>query len=203
VYSATIRIIVSIEICSDGIAQPPHPARMGTPNGRGRCAIAPRMTWISLPTMLTVTRATMRWRRRFTISRATISERPTAFSTHQDASAANALNNEVAPSPASQATTASSTTVTATAVPSMPRANTAIVRIMTTMAAVSQPIPLVWRRCGSGGGSPVGRRRGAVDAAATAERNRLCEEPRSRVVESVGTSTGPSKADHQSRASSQ
>jgi hypothetical protein len=78
---------------------------------------------------------------------------------------------------------------------SRPRPNTTTVRIITTIAAVSQPTPLVWSRCGSGGGSPVGRRLGALDAAATAERSRPCIEPRIRVVESVGTSTKPSKAD--------
>jgi hypothetical protein len=67
---------------------------------------------------------------------------------------------------------------------------------------VSQPIPLVCNRCGRGGGSPVGRRRGALDAAATAERSRPGSGLRNRVVESVGTSTASSKADHQSHTSS-
>jgi hypothetical protein len=60
--------------------------------------------------------------------------------------------------PASQPTTASSTTVTATAGPRSPRAKIASVSPTRTRAATSQPTPLVCSRYGSGGAAPVGRR---------------------------------------------
>jgi len=68
--------------------------------------------------------------------------------------------------PASQPTTASSITVTATAGPRSPRAKIARVSPTSTTAATSQPTPLVCSRYGSGGAAPVGRRRRGDRAAA-------------------------------------
>ena len=60
---------------------------------------------------------------------------------------------------ASQPTTASSTTVTAIAGPRKPLPKTTTVVPTRTAVAISQPIPVDSTRCGSGGASPVGRRR--------------------------------------------
>jgi hypothetical protein len=63
--------------------------------------------------------------------------------------------------PASHLTTASSATVTATAGPRNPLANTTAEATASTSAIASQRKPLLWMWCGSGGGSPDGRRRRA------------------------------------------
>jgi hypothetical protein len=83
---------------------------------------------------------------------------------HQELRAANACHTPTSPgtsSPASHRTTASSTTVTSTATPRSPPAKTTIVSATSTRAATSHRTPLVWMWRGSGGGSPVGRRRRA------------------------------------------
>ena len=41
VYRATTRVAARKAIWTEGMAQPPQPARMATPNGRGRWAIGP------------------------------------------------------------------------------------------------------------------------------------------------------------------
>ena len=41
VYKITTSPAAKKVTCSDGIAQPPQPVRMATPNGRGRWAIGP------------------------------------------------------------------------------------------------------------------------------------------------------------------
>ena len=84
------------------------------------------------------------------------------YSTHQEAMRARPRRGATSPGPtrlASQRTTASSTTVTATAGPRRPRAKIATVSPTSTTAATSQRIPLVCSRYGSGGAAPVGRRR--------------------------------------------
>src|SRR5215216_5886675 len=83
-------------------------------------------------------------------------------STHQEAMRARPRRGATSPGPtrpASHCTTASSTTVTATAGPHSPRAKIARVSPTRTTAATSQRIPLVCSRYGSGGAAPVGRRR--------------------------------------------
>ena len=63
--------------------------------------------------------------------------------------------------PPSQPTTAASKTATSTAKPRRPPAKTPMVATISTSVTTSHLTPLVWRWWGSGGGSPVGRRRSA------------------------------------------
>src|SRR5215204_5657226 len=89
--------------------------------------------------------------------------------------------------PASQPTTASSTTVTATAEPRRPRAKIARVSPTRITAATNQRIPLVCSRYGSGGAAPLGRRRRGDRTASGCTGRALVGLERS-----AGTSMGPS-----------
>jgi hypothetical protein len=106
----------------------------------------------------------MRCRRRLNTSSATTSAIPSTSIAHHETIAAITWSAPTSPgacSPVSHPTTASSATVTATAGPRSPPAKTRIGAATSTTAATSQPTPLICSWCGSGGGSPVGRRRRA------------------------------------------
>ena len=61
--------------------------------------------------------------------------------------------------PDTHRTTVSSATVTATASPRNPPPKTTLDKTMQATSATSQPTPVDWRWCGSGGDAPDGRRR--------------------------------------------
>jgi hypothetical protein len=143
-----MRIAVKAATCSDGIAQPPQLAWRSTPNGRGRRAKLASHTVRVAPRFET-TSQTIRCRQRRNTSKASGRAKYSASSGHQEPMRARPRRNGTTPGPArpaSQRTTASSTTVTATAGPRSPRAKMARVSPTSTTAATSQPTPLVWSR---------------------------------------------------------
>jgi hypothetical protein len=191
VYSTTMRSAVKKATCTDGSAQPPQLDWRSTPNGRGRRAMGARRNVRRAPSC-TATRDTIRWRQRRNTSNASTNPHDSVFSSHQEPMRAMPRRNGSTPGPyrpASQPTTASSTTVTATAGPRRPRANTASVSPTSTSAATSQPTPLVCSRYGNGGAAPVGRRRRGDRTAS----RRLGWTGRALVDldRSAGTSIGP------------
>jgi hypothetical protein len=144
VYSTRIISAAKAVTWSDGSAQPPQPVSMTTPNGRGRRPTAP--TKLAMPSVRFATMMAMiRCRKRRSASSEIASPISSPLRTHQELIAASARHSPGASSPASHLTTASSATVTVTAGPRSPPANTAIVSVTSTTAASSQPTPLVWR----------------------------------------------------------
>jgi hypothetical protein len=148
VYSTAIRPAVRKATCIDGIAQPPQLARRSTPNGRGRRAAIATRLMITLASGAT-TSHTIRCRQRRSTSNTSTNPYISVYSTHQEPTRARPRRGPTSPGPArpaSHRTTASSMTVTATAGPRRPWANTARVSPTSATAATSQPTPLVWSR---------------------------------------------------------
>jgi hypothetical protein len=148
VYNSDMRVAARKATGTDGIGQPPQLVRSSTPNGRGRRAAIATRLMITLPSCEATTH-TIRCRQRRRISSARITPKYSVPSTHQEPMRTRPRSGATSPgptSPASQPTTASSTTVTATAGPRRPRPNTARVSPTSTSAATSQPTPLVWSR---------------------------------------------------------
>ena len=105
---------------------------------------------------------TSRWRNRLRINSA--SNRPhnsAVIATHEPGAASTFIvaDRPGPSSPASHRTTASSTTVTATAGPRSSPVKTTSDNATSTTDAVNQPTPVVCSGCGNGGGRPDGRRR--------------------------------------------
>jgi hypothetical protein len=133
--------------CSDGSAQPPQPARITTPNGRGRRTLAPT-TLAAVTTRYARVNETIRCRKRRSTSSDSSSPSASPLRTHHELSAASPRMIPTNPGswlPASHPTIASSTTVTAMAGPRSPPRNTTTDSTMSTPAATSQPTPLVCR----------------------------------------------------------
>jgi hypothetical protein len=148
VYRIVTRSVAKKVTCSDGSAQPPQPAWMDTPNGRGRCAIAATTFSATRITRLPTTKKTIRCRKRLSASSASTRPSPIPLRIHHELMAASARSTATSPgasSPFSHLTTASSTTVTATAAPRSPRAKSTTVSATSTTAAISHPTPLVCR----------------------------------------------------------
>ena len=133
---------------SDGIPQPPQPAPMATPKGRGRWAKGGSQAWTTRVSSWARTSTTIRCRKRRSTSNATSSPASRPLMTHQELRAARARQAPTSPgawSPTSHRTTASSTTVTSTARPRIPRAKTTIVSAISTTPTISHRTPLVCR----------------------------------------------------------
>jgi hypothetical protein len=148
VYSTPIRIAARKVTCVDGMAQPPQPAWMTTPNGRGRWATAPSTFSASKLNSCARITTTISCRNRRSTNNASSSPHNSPLRTHQELIAASARQTPTSPgacSPVSHLTTASSATVTSTARPRSPRANTATVSATSTAAAISHRTPLVCR----------------------------------------------------------
>jgi hypothetical protein len=147
VYRTTTRVAARCITGSDGRAQPPQPASMSTPKGRGRCVPDATTSGIVVSSWATIS-AMIRCRNRRSPSSASTSPKPRRLRTHQEPRKASACQVPVSPgafSPASHLTTASSRTVTVTAGPRRPPSKTAIDRTTSTTKATSQPTPLVCR----------------------------------------------------------
>ena len=161
-YKIPTKVTESAAICSDGKAHAYQSVRNTTPNGRGRRSTGPSRYWMISPCRVHAMTTTSRWRNRLRINSA--SNRPhssTVIAAHEPG-AANTSIIAVRPDPsrpASQSTTASSTTVTATAGPRSSPVKTTTDSATSTTVALIQPTPVVWRGCGNGGGRPDGRRR--------------------------------------------
>jgi hypothetical protein len=144
-----------------GSAQPPQPAWISTPNGRGRLASMPTSSTIRTVRFERI-RKTIRCRQRRSTRSASMSPYSSPLMIHQEPIAASRRQNPTSPGasrPANQLTTASSATVTAIAGPRMPPPKTTAVSATTATTAASQRTPLVCSLRGSGGASPDGRRR--------------------------------------------
>ena len=158
-------------ICSDGNAHAYQSVRNSTPNGRGRRKLGPSTYWMISPCNVHEITTTSRCRNRLVINSANRRpHRSTLIVTHA-AGAASTSIVAVTPGPSRPAihpTTASSTAVTGTAARRRPPPKTTTDTTISTTAAVIQPIPVVCRGCGNGGGRPDGRRRRDVRAAGDA-----------------------------------
>jgi len=132
--------------CSDGMAQPPQPSRITTPNGRGRWVTGPMMVPPMNDTRLVRTTQMISCRKRRSTSRTTSSPKATEFRTHQELRAASPRITARKPGrsiPASQPTTAESKAARSTASPRRPRPKTRTARTSSTTVATSHPTPLV------------------------------------------------------------
>ena len=162
VYKIPSRVTESAASCAEGSAQAVHAVRNSTPKGRGRCSIGASTAWIVKPSTIQTSSMTSRCRRRLRITRASSSPHSSTLTAIQEPSAASARMTGSSPggcNPASHRIIRSSAMVTATAGPCRSPAKTSSDSVTSTTQAVSQPTPVVWRWCGSGGGYPDGRRR--------------------------------------------
>ena len=82
---------------SDGIPQPPQPAPMTTPNGRGRWAIGGSQAWTTRVSSCARTSTTIRCRNRRSTSSATSSPASRPLMTHQELITASARQAPTSP----------------------------------------------------------------------------------------------------------